>query len=574
MEIKIEELIQKNFFSYVDYYFAHSFLKNRTSEERDNLSFLFCYLLKIARQGHLCLHIDEGKIHPSPSAFTSNVEESSFLEKQIINGSLNLPSLFFHDVILERNTPLLKPICKVNNSLYLQKNWLLETHFLYHLNRLLEGRFNMTMKESICLSPLLNNRQKEAVLCSLNSSISLITGGPGTGKTFTAVEIIKTFLLTLSSQERSSIIIKVAAPTGKAAAHLEKNLTKYLGSLEGIECGTLHALLKVHPRETMYHSKSMIFADLFLIDEASMIDAKLFVRLLSSMRNGGRLVLMGDENQLPPIESGGFFSDLIQISSKLGIPCTLLKDCLRVEKKELLDFAESILKGEEDRVFNSCFTKTFVSSQIQEVKEHLWSQSQLFFNWPVSEGFDFKHALGLMDRFRILTSLRKGPLGVDNLNEMILYRFIEQKDPDTLFAVPILIISNDYSLQLMNGDMGVLVAKVSSLKKGVLKPGDKAYFLSKEEGKDLRMLSGSILPVFEFGYALSIHKSQGSEYDSVIALIPSGSEDFGKEVLYTAVTRAKKELVLMGESTTISGLLKVSSRKNSGVNQLISSEKR
>jgi exodeoxyribonuclease V alpha subunit len=180
----------------------------------------------------------------------------------------------------------------------------------------------------------------------------------------------------------------------------------------------------------------------------------------------------------------------------------------------------------------------------------IWQRCQEFFSSGSED----------TNQFRILSCIRKGPLGVDQLNEMVLQRFLEGKKDDDLFSVPILIKENSESMQLMNGDVGYLVAKVSSFKKKRFESSDLAHFSS-------RSFSPLLLPSFEWGYCLSVHKSQGSEYDSVIALAPKGSEGFGKEVLYTAVTRAKSQLLLLGEESTISALLGKSSRKASGISQ-------
>jgi exodeoxyribonuclease V alpha subunit len=382
---------------------------------------------------------------------------------------------------------------------------------------------------------LLNQEQRQAVSLALSSSICFLSGGPGSGKTFTAAEIVKTFLLNLPEDERKNASIKIAAPTGKAAAHLEKQLASQLENLAKIECKTLHSFLK----SPMKKHAPTLFADLFLIDEASMLDGALFARLLCSFQGGGRLVLIGDKDQLPPVESGSFFADLMQVAKVANLPSLSLQECLRVEKMELLHFARSILKGEEETVFSSAFVSFFSPSQISEIRD--WLQKQY-----------------IDPSLQILSCIRKGPLGVESINEMMLQKFLEGKDDNVLLSVPILITKNCEEMQLMNGDSGTLVAKASSFRKKRFTSDEKAHFAQ-------RIFSAVTLPPFEWGYCLSVHKSQGSEYDRVIALVPPGSERFGREVLYTAVTRAKKEILLIGEKTVLSMLLQKSSRKASGL---------
>ena len=400
----------------------------------------------------------------------------------------------------------------------------------------------------------LNEEQKLAVKRGIKNPISLISGGPGTGKSFTAIEIVRACLL-----GRKDVRIKVGAPTGKAASLLEKNIMKQIGSLKGIECGTLHSFVKKGP-----FSKSL-FADLFLVDEASMVDAELFVRLLTSLQPGGRLILMGDKDQLPPVEAGGFFADLIEIAPSLSIPVTLLTKSLRVEKKELHFLSEAIIAGSLPEVKKQPGVEILSSLQYKEVKNKVISTCLDFFSISTKEGFDPLKALKRIEGFSILNCMRKGSLGSKNLNTLVLEAFLERLPLGDRLACPILITANDPEKGLMNGEVGLLVAEASSLRRGLYTPKDEAYFLGKEEGEPLLQLSGAMLPAFDFGYCLSVHKSQGSEYSSVMILAPPGSERFGKEILYTAVTRAKKNAQLLVEESTLRSILEKSSRKVSGL---------
>jgi exodeoxyribonuclease V alpha subunit len=559
-------LIEEKIFASIDLYFAKALTKDLDEQEKKSVLFLLAYLLLLDRNGHLCLQLKEGKLYPPASCFTSNGERESFLEEQIKKGIEQLPKKLVQEVFVGKKAAYIKPLCRFKESVYLQKNWLLEIEFVSALEKLLKESPKMALPSSLSLSPLLNAEQRKAVLESLQSSFSLIAGGPGTGKTFTAVELLRTFLDSLPEDKKNRIQIKVAAPTGKAAAHLQKNINQLLSVFsEQIECGTLHSLLGIGWNGKAKSQRKAFVADLLLVDEASMIDAKLFKELLFKMRGGGRLILMGDPHQLPPVESGGFFADLIALAPDLELPCTLLKECLRTEKKELLEFAKAFILEEKTKILTSPFVHFFKPEDPKSVLEQAWQKAKEFFDPEVSCLEDPDLYLKKMDRFRILSCLRKGLLGVESLNAFLLKRFLEGLKEEDLLAVPILIQSNEHSLALMNGDTGVLIAKVSSLKAGYYTSEDTAYFPNKEEGGASRKLSALLLPSFELGYALSVHKSQGSEYDSVLVIAPSGSEAFGKEVLYTAVTRAKKELVLLTEKEVLSCLIGKSSKKNSGL---------
>ncbi|HEY4254717.1 MAG TPA: ATP-binding domain-containing protein, partial [Chlamydiales bacterium] len=149
---------------------------------------------------------------------------------------------------------------------------------------------------------------------------------------------------------------------------------------------------------------------------------------------------------------------------------------------------------------------------------------------------------------RILTALRQGPYGADTLNQKLLTYFQQKTAPHEWLALPILVTQNDPTRALYNGTTGVLIK-------------DTAYF----EGADgLRSFPETVLPYYEVAFCLSVHKSQGSEFDEVFALFPPGSEIFGKEALYTAVTRARKKVTLVSDEETVKALLATSSRTRSG----------
>jgi exodeoxyribonuclease V alpha subunit len=547
---RVLDLIKEEVFSSIDLFFAKDLLKEQPLEVQESALFLLCYLLASARQGHLCIHMTFEKLVPSPSFLTDDPEIYKEIEKKVIDGASNLPSSLLKVVEDDELDGLLKPICRYKNLLYLQKNWILETHFLIHLRKMAKWSLRLPLNQVLEINPKLNTLQNKAVSLALTSPISFISGGPGTGKTFTASEIVKVFLNSLTEEQKKTALIKIAAPTGKAAAHLEKKIASHLTDFTQVECGTLHSLLHIKSKRSFAEKGRALFADLILVDEASMLDAKLFLKLLSSLQEGGRLVFMGDKNQLPPVESGALFADLIECAEKISLPSISLTECLRVEKKELIDFAISIIEGNYQKVLSSSFVRCFSASSIHQIRELVWGKCQIYFSAAHDD----------TNQFRVLSCIRKGPLGVESLNEMVLNRFLEGRQDDEFFSVPILIRENSEPMGLMNGDVGHLVAKVSSLKKKRFDSEDKAHFAT-------RSFSALLLPVFEWGYCLSVHKSQGSEYDFVIALAPKGSESFGKEVLYTAVTRAKKEMLLLGEEQSLLSLLSKSSLKVSGISQ-------
>lgn len=555
----LAELQKKGTISAIDLYLAEMLLPLKDPIE----SFVFLVVVcAISRLGHLCLRIEENQIIPSLQLFSLQGEDRELLEKLVREGEKQLPQKLYSSITEEGVCKT--PLCRFQGASYLQKNWLLQQDFFFHVQRLLSFSLPPIQEERLsCLfaDSVLTEGQKLAAKKALTSPVSLITGGPGTGKSFTAVEILRAFLQLQPESKREKLQIKLAAPTGKAASLLEKNILQKIGKLSTVVCGTIHSFLS----EKVLHGT--LVADFLLVDEASMIDAKLFVRLLSALRPGGCLIFMGDKDQLPPVELGSFFSDLIEKSEALSLPVTFLQKSLRVETTSLQRLAESVLAGDH-RSVQAEEGVQLLSASISEWKERVWQECQKFFSFASPLQDDYTGVLTTLDRFKILSCMRQGPLGVEHLNQEILHRFLHNIRDEEWFLAPILITKNDKNLQLMNGDVGVLLARSSSYKRGQYIPGDKAYFLSKEEERGSRMIEALVLPSFEFAYCLSVHKSQGSEYETVLLLVPSGSERLGKEVLYTGVTRAKKNVTILTEEQTLLLLLRNSARKYSGLSRL------
>ena len=436
---KLQSFIDRNVLLAIDVAYAE--LQVQSGDEKELA--LHAALLAAAREGHLCL------------------------EKTIIDD------------------PALSALLPEGRH-YLPKYAEVEDKIVAEVKRLLQ----LPPKD---ITSFAKTKQERAIENALMHPLSLVTGGPGTGKTYTATQIVKAF-------DTSTI---VAAPTGKAAAHLIAKL-KYPA-----KGGTLHSLLL---GETLD-------AKLVIVDECTMIDPFLFARLLSAIGPETSLVLIGDVHQLPAVEGGSVFADLID-SKK--IPTTTLSKCFRSDRKEILDLATAILQGnvEDMRTIDLGFSE----GNLEKIYQKFWQY--------VKEK-DFSN-------FRILSTLRKGPLGVDALN-----RFLFEKLQPTAEEFPIMITRNDRRTGFSNGETGILKGDTAIF-------GDQQFHLHE-------------LPTYEYAYCLSVHKSQGSEYDDVLFLVPDGSENFGKEVLYTAVTRAKHSLAIDGNPEQIAAALRLSSRKISGI---------
>lgn len=468
-------------FAKVDLYFAKTF-----TEDEDVFLFL-AYVFKRAREGHLCVKIEDAQ----NEVYATEIKKGA--EKVKV-------------------TPIPEALIYEGGKWYLKRNYECEKNLHSHFLRL-----KCSSSEKVIFEDRhgLNEEQKKCALQALENPLTFICGGPGTGKTRTAVAIISHF------QDKR---VAITAPTGKASANLRAQLKNLATSNEKWVVTTLQGLLR-KKKETY------LPFDLIVVDESSMIDAFLMDSLFSSIFEGTKLILLGDTNQLPPVGVGQIFSDLAALDKTLVAP---LHTCLRAELKEVLEIAKAV----NDRKMLPLLPLPKPKEIVEQVAKKL----------SLNESHSLQDLFALYRQFRVIAPQRKGAYGVETLNELLYQHHKKLAGFLGGILIPIIIKVNDYELDLHNGDFGFL----DITKK-------EAYF---EDGK--KILS-PFLPPFEYSYLLSVHKSQGSEYDEVMVLLATGSELFGKEMLYTAVTRAKKKVTIFGEADILEKIYQNDTKKFSGL---------
>ena len=455
------------------------------------------------------------------------------------------------------------------------------------------------------------NWHKVAGVIAAFKKFCVITGGPGTGKTFTTAKILA-LLLELSRKDKLSILI--AAPTGKAAARIGESIKaakKTLNCSDDIidaipsETYTIHRMLKTIPGSPyFYHNaENPLTADIVVVDEVSMVDLALMSKLLSAVKNDARIILIGDRDQLASVEAGFVMSDICDRDNvhlfseyfykqfekltrcKMEVPSKKLKDnpglydCMVVLKKSYR-FTDTSGIGECSRaVNNGKFDETFSTfksnpDQIDWKKISGPNDLSMALSKEVINGYsdylnchDPHRVLELFNRFRILCAVKFGALGVIEINrltEEILNRngFIELDNLSTYpwyRGRPVLITRNDYNLELFNGDIGITMPEPDSKSK------DLYVYFSGVAGKPRRFFPHR-LPEHETAYAMTVHKSQGSEFEMVLLILPN--QDYPvltRELLYTGITRAKKHISIWGREEIIKSTILRKINRNSGL---------
>lgn len=558
----LEACVKAQLLSHVDLALAAALLKGLPYASQE-MAALICHLSLCARRGHICISINDLGVSPHPKNLWCASDGEAPEEIAKIHVLLkDVESLIARGANESQHCAAIR---RYNDLYYLQKYWVYEELFLEGLRRLLKSppkqvvdthSIGDAVAKMVADNKILPAQGKAITSVSMHG-LTILTGGPGTGKTFTAGHMVKMLWQNLSEDIQGKYEIALAAPTGKAAANLQASLKRATEAVVGfpeIKASTLHGLLGIKGGKTKLDQDRKLSADLVLVDESSMIDISLMMQLIAAIKPGARLVLLGDRYQLPSVEAGSLFADLIRVFESLKLPSMVeLTACMRAEKMELMEFAAAVNSGDAVTAINSLKQSSLEAPvsllpfDPKNVQQQLLHFARPYFKY-LTEGTP-EEALARLGRFRVLTPLRQGPLGVEELNRLF--------DKGVKGAiVPIMLLQNDYRLELFNGETGVLVRDPS---------GDYGLFPGRAVGEPCRRIPTVLLPKFELAYCMSVHKSQGSEFDHVVMLAPKGTEFFGREVFYTAATRARQKLDVWGEEEILALTLANQSLRLSGI---------
>jgi exodeoxyribonuclease V alpha subunit len=408
--------------------------------------------------------------------------------------------------------------------------------------------------------------QRNAIIAAANNKFTIITGGPGTGKT-TTVAKIAAVLITLHGKQPFRIAL--AAPTGKAAMRLGESLQIAITQLSleetikksfPTETQTIHRLLGTIPGSInfSYNTLQPLPFDLVIIDEASMVDIALMSKLLDAIPEKCRLILLGDKDQLASVEAGSVLADICTIfdtdknndsqhvlhSSNDYSPSVItLKKSFRFNSNSGIgQLADAINSGSADSAWNIVTTSDecrFESaSDIQTLQKRIRSLSR---QWTEQLGAikNPDSALALLNEFRILTALRQGQWGANHINNLLtnVCKLLFKTNPSMPFfdGMPIIITSNDYRNNLFNGDTGIIFRQ-STL-----------YYAFFKSGNSIKSINLRSLTSWEPAFAITVHKSQGSEFlHTAFVLPPIDTPLLSRELIYTAVTRSRKSITIIG----------------------------
>ena len=415
--------------------------------------------------------------------------------------------------------------------------------------------------------PFEEDRQQQAVATAVTSDFTIITGGPGTGKT-----TVLTVILALELQRNPECRITLCAPTGKAAARMKESIARELAadgslsiaddavrqSLAALVPQTLHAVLGISPETGIAYRnrQNQLETELVVVDECSMSSLELVHQLLDALPPTARLILLGDQNQLASVESGVVFAELCDCDSLQPHVCRLIENHRSKTNQPLCDFVDQmILEGQEQlsdtmdgmlqKLYNSQDGNQFQTIRLRhDQKRHealklalknlletISTSSIDFHRWnsPKSVEEAFSYSL----QFKILCAVREGAYGILTINSLMRDLLnMEAPYPDGL---PLIVTQNDPVTGLRNGDVGVCFQ-------------GKVHFPVADGPQQFRAFAPVQLPPHEDAFAMTIHKSQGSDYPVVLMVLPSlDNPIMTRELVYTGITRTKKSFFLIAE---------------------------
>ena len=563
-------------------------------------------LSREAGDGHVCLPLSRLSLsedaHPLLSALLGEAgEPADWTECLLASVAVSRG---------ERPTPLVL----YGDRLYLNRMWNNErtvARFFSEVNQAIdvdESRLAQTLETLFPRTEEGVNWQKVAAAVALTRRISGISGGPGTGKTTTVARLLAA-LIQMTDGERCRI--RLAAPTGKAAARLTASLGAALRELPLTDeqkkripddASTLHRLLGAQPgsQRLRHHAGNPLHLDVLVVDEASMIDLPMMSRLIEALPPHGRVIFLGDRDQLASVEAGAVLGDICAfvnagftperakqlsrltgstIPAGVGTQAASLRDSLCLLQKSyrfgsdsgIGQLASAINRGDK-AALKTVFLQGF--SDIEKRTLHSGEDYAAMLEEALAgygryldllrEGAEPGAVIQAFNEYQLLCALREGPFGVSGLNErleqvMAQKRKIQRSAHTRWYeGRPVMIARNDSSLGLFNGDIGIALDRGQGLR----------VWFTLPDGS-IKSVQPSRLPEHETTWAMTVHKSQGSEFDHAALILPSQhSPVVTRELVYTAITRARRRLSLYADERILSAAIAIRTERRSGLSAL------
>ncbi len=597
--IDLQTLHFKGFISEIDFHFAR-FMARHETHNHNMVALAAAMLSRATAQGHVCVDLN----HLDDPGGAEDVEAGR-LE---LDTDLDLWMSALNNACVVGRPGDFKPLILDGKRLYLHRYWQYEQRVaqailqrchnvrnLYTI-RGLDDELRKIFSEG-------DDLQHRAILSAIKQGFSVISGGPGTGKTYT---IAKLLLFLHQARQGHDLRLRLAAPTGKATMRLQQSIEATLSAMGhnqqeidmymGGNVQTLHRLLGALSDQSgyRYNADHQLAVDVVIVDEASMIDLAMMAALTAALPPKAQLVLIGDKNQLASVEAGAVLGDICsganhrlpgkgretaergRCSALAGRIVVLEKSYRFAAQSGIDDLAAAINDGETDTALALLKNREIPNISFKEISDLSMLEMSVaelatraivpLFNAPNPPA-----AFDTMAHHMILTPLRIGPYGMLNLNRYVenalikigLVPQLRLLDDPWYPGRPVMISRNDYYHNLFNGDMGVAMASGKDAASQVT-----VFFPNGTGG--IKAIASSQLPPHETAYAMTVHKSQGSEFDHVVLVLPNRNIPLlTRELIYTAITRARQSVAIWGSEQRLRQGIEQFTRRTSGLGSLL-----
>ena len=489
----------------------------------------------------------------------------------------------YHSPIIVTAEQALKhvaPLVLEQSRLYLYRYWFDEYQLAQAIKQL-KRPLAISLTESQIEAFVANTKtlQAQAIRVALQQGLTLITGGPGTGKTFTLVRILMALL-----QQNSQLNVALAAPTGKAAARMQEALRMSLSKTQTPLANdllsalpntafTLHRLLGMgHGTQATFNADNPLAYDVVIVDEASMIDLRMAAQLFAAIAPSARLILLGDANQLAAVEAGAVLAEISSAQSLHSCRVQLTESMRFKDDSGIGQLASAICAGNaeqtmqllKDKKPDICYQTI---EQPEQMLEQLFqgyldvNNETSSFVTTLQQQQTIRHILAAFDRFRVLCAVREGMYGVLSINQrlsVLLQKALGfELDPTQKWfhGRPVMVTQNDYTLGVFNGDIGITLEEEGAF---------YVYFPARD-GEPMRVAAARLAHT-ETALALTIHKSQGSEFNHVAVVLPKEDTPIlTRELIYTGITRAKEKISLWGQESLVQQAVQRKTQRASGL---------
>ncbi len=556
----------------------------------DDCLLLILWLSWATRHGHSCLNLDD-------IDFYLEQMKSDSKENLILPFPEDVESVIEHNPVFNTEISDKALLIYKNRKLYFNRQLNYELEIANKLSSLGSKVLSTGMSaadlnmqaEDLFKGYSGTDMQIKACLTATRKGLTVITGGPGTGKTHTVLRLLSLLIQDRIKQNLPPPRIAIAAPTGKAAARVKESIRKGLNELNVTEdiksylpenAGTIHRLLgyKHLSNNFRYNRRNKLPYDVIIIDEASMIDLSLMGKLVSAISDDSRLILLGDKNQLAAVEGGAVFADICSLKSSAGTELdsnTFLNDAI-VELSFSHRFRDDSGIGNLAKAINTeDYDRAMEILQDQTVKDVEWVSNAADYlnqvlpnrivdihNNLIDSTTDPISKLKALVKFQVLCAHSSGNFGVQRINQLA-EKWLGRNRADSFpfDGLPIIARKNDYNVSIFNGDTGY-----------IRKDESGSFFAIFEKTNEstgetsFREINTALISSYDPAWALTIHKSQGSEYDEVVLILPDNpSPLLTKELLYTGITRAKKKVTVCSSKEMIARCVKTKTRRLGGL---------